>query len=84
MSHFWMDPLPIGVDVDGEDQPVAFRWENKRYQVEWIAAEWREDHGWWLEHTWRHTYRVVTCGGLLVEIYHDLTAGAWYLQRVYD
>jgi hypothetical protein len=45
---------------------------------------WRIDVDWWRGRVWREYFKLVTRTGLLVEVYHDLVGGQWYVQRLYD
>jgi hypothetical protein len=42
------------------------------------------DGGWWGRRAWREYFQCLTATGLLVLLYHDVRAGTWRLQRVYD
>jgi hypothetical protein len=42
------------------------------------------DEEWWRGRVWREYFTLTTSTGLLMEIFHNLTAGEWYVQRVYD
>ena len=84
MSRFWADGVPIAVRCDELATPVAFTWESQRHAVERVIERWRVDEGWWRRRVWREYFQLVTRSGLLVLIYHDVRAGEWRLQRLYD
>lgn len=84
MSRFWSEGLPITVLVDELATPTAFFWRRQRHTVVQIVERWRVDEGWWKRRAWREYFQLVTRSGLLVLIYHDVRAGHWRLQRVYD
>lgn len=64
--------------------PLVLIWDDGRHPVQVILDRWRVDEEWWRGRIWREYYKLVTDSGLLVEVFHDLTAGDWYVQRVYD
>lgn len=70
--------------VAGSSPPARFSWQGQTHQVETIARQWRVHIDWWREPTWRAYYKLTTTSGLLVVIYHELPAGEWFLQRLYD
>jgi uncharacterized membrane protein (DUF2068 family) len=84
MSRFWPDGVPITVACDALATPTALSWQGNRHGVERIVERWRVDGGWWRRRTWREYFTLVTATGLLVTIYHDVRAGDWRLQRLYD
>jgi len=84
MSEFWPDGETIRVEVTENGTPQAFTWQGQRHEVAQIANAWRIDESWWATHIWRDYFKLLTRGGLLVEVYHDLTGDSWRLQRLYD
>jgi hypothetical protein len=84
MSRFWPDGVPIVVTTDTLATPIAFRWGAYRHAVEQIVDRWRVDAGWWQRRVWREYFQLTTTSGLLLLIYHDVRAGEWRLQRLYD
>jgi hypothetical protein len=84
MTHFWPDGLPIQVEADALWTPLVLAWDDDRHPVQVVLDRWRVDEAWWRGRVWREYFRLITATGLLVEVFHDLTAGAWYVQRVYD
>ena len=84
MSRFWPDGVRIVVTCDDLATPVSFSWESHRHVVERVIERWRIDEGWWKRRVWREYFQLVTRSGLLVLIYHDVRAGEWRLQRLYD
>lgn len=84
MSRFWPDGVPIVVTFDDLATPIAFSWESQRHVVEQIIERWRVDESWWRRRIWREYFQLITRSGLLVLIYHDVRAGEWRLQRLYD
>ncbi|MBK8027199.1 MAG: hypothetical protein IPK19_38870 [Chloroflexi bacterium] len=84
MTRLWADGKPIAVEADAESLPLRFTWEGENHPIDAILDCWRVDTDWWRGRVWRMVFRVVTETGLLVELYHDLLLGGWYMQRVYD
>jgi protein ImuB len=75
--------------------PDRFRWRGRVERVRQVQATWQLAEGWWRgdgqagQHaqdaaTRRRYYRLVTHAGLWCDIYHDLIAERWYLDRVFD
>jgi hypothetical protein len=85
MTRLWSEALPITVTVGEEGRPLAFLWLGRPHPVRAIVHERRVDIYWWQNNrAWRHYFTLATHSGLLVTIYHDLLAGHWYLQQLYD
>jgi hypothetical protein len=84
MTPFWPEGQPITVRVDESNAPQRFSWLGAHHTVQGIANRWRADRGWWRKRVWREYFKLYTDTGLLVILYHDLLAGRWYLQRLYD
>ncbi|NDJ75765.1 MAG: hypothetical protein GYB65_05865 [Chloroflexi bacterium] len=84
MTHFWPEGQPIEVQVDELWTPLLFSWNGTPHPVQVIVDRWRVDEEWWRGRVWREYFRLITTTGLLVEVFHDLTSGAWCVQRVYD
>ncbi|HVO71616.1 MAG TPA: hypothetical protein VMT24_16315 [Aggregatilineaceae bacterium] len=84
MTHFWPEGKLIQVEADALWTPLHLTWDGGRHPVQVILDRWRVDEDWWRERVWREYFQLTTRTGLLVEVFHDLTAGEWYVQRVYD
>jgi hypothetical protein len=84
MTHFWPEGELIQVEADALWTPLHLTWNGGRHPVQVILDRWRVDEDWWRERVWREYFRLITRTGLLVEVFHDLTTGEWYVQRVYD
>lgn len=80
----------IWVQSDAEGNPLAVRrgrWPQPRPVIQ-IQDRWRIDDEWWRDAPISRLYHTVLVrsvssdeGDLLLTIYHDLTAGAWFEQR---
>jgi len=84
MTRLWPEGIPITVLAKDSGEPEGFTWQDQTHTVKEITKQWRIDLDWWREQVWRDYFKLVTQTGLLVVIYHDLQAGRWYLQRLYD
>ena len=84
MTRFWPDGITIVVTQDALGTPQTFAWNEQHHRVTEVRDRWRVDEGWWRRRIWREYFQLITASGLLVEIYHDVPSGRWYLQRVYD
>lgn len=84
MTHFWPEGQPIEVEADALWTPLVFTWNGTPHPVQVVLDRWRVDEDWWRGRVWREYFQLITRTGLLVELFHDLTTRAWYIQRVYD
>lgn len=84
MSRFWPHGVPISVTYDELATPITFVWEGHRHPVASILQRRRVDTDWWEQRVWREYFKLITASGLFVLIYHDVLAGEWRLQRLYD
>lgn len=83
MTQLWPEGLPIEVETrDG--RPRSFSWLGRRRQVLAVVEQWMVHDDWWRDEIWRHYFQVETGDALLCVLYHDLLAGDWRLERVYD
>lgn len=83
MTQLWPEGVPIEVEV-ADGRPRAFRWQRQRHGVRAIVDQWVIHDEWWRDEIWRHYFQVETGDALLCVLYHDLLAGGWRLERVYD
>jgi hypothetical protein len=84
MSRFWPAGVPIAVVADARATPLRFDWGTYSHPTAQVLDRWRVDAGWWRRRAWREYFKLITRSGLLVIVYHDVSSGEWYLQRVYD
>ncbi|MFO7168309.1 MAG: hypothetical protein DIU80_009825 [Chloroflexota bacterium] len=84
MTRFWPHGLPIEVTCDALATPVAVSIQGRRLPVARVVERWRVDEGWWRRRAWREYFQVITAGGQLLLLYHDVRSGLWRLQRLYD
>jgi hypothetical protein len=84
MTHFWPEGEPVDVEADSLWTPLRLTWQGSTHAVECITERWRVDEEWWRGRIWREYFTLTTSTGLLMEVFHDLTADKWYVQRVYD
>ena len=84
MTRFWRNGEAITVSADGTDVPTHIEWRGRLHAVRQLSRRWRLDAGWWRRHIWRDYFQFVTADGLLLVVYHDLAAGGWYVERLYD
>ena len=72
----------IDVELDDGGRLVAIRWNGQREPVE-VCNRWRVAESWWREPIERDYCKVVGSRWLAL-VYHDLVAGSWHLERLYD
>lgn len=70
--------------ADAAGRPLRFTWQGQTHPVDTITRQWRVHADWWRTAAWRAYYKLTTTSGLLVIIYHELPAGDWFLQRLFD
>ena len=83
MTRLFEPPLEIGVELGPEGSPARI----SRGPLEGRLrpySRWLVEVDWWLRPVARECWRVEVGGQLLVEIFHDLSRDAWFLERVYD
>lgn len=75
-------PSSIDVQVNVRGAPAAVRFEGELRAVAVVQDCWRIDDEWWRETPVSRVYHQVQLeGGRVITVYHDLTGGAWWLQR---
>ena len=86
VTRAWPDGEAIQVRVDGDAQPILFRWRGIPHPVQRIVETWQIHTNWWESSgVIRRTYHaLLTQDGLLCVIYRDLDADTWHLARLYD
>lgn len=58
------------------DGPVRGRLE--------VLTCWSVEQDWWEHPVARRYWKLLVENRLLVEVFHDETAGGWFLERIYD
>jgi hypothetical protein len=84
VTRFWPNGVCVVVRCDALATPQQLIWEGQQHSIVEIWDRWRVDEGWWRKRAWREYFQIITRSGLLLEIYHDVPTGLWYIQRVYD
>jgi hypothetical protein len=84
VTQFWPEGALIQVEADSLWTPLRLTWQEEVHPVEQVNERWRVDEEWWRGRVWREYFILTTSTGLLVELFHDLLTGEWYVQRVYD
>jgi Family of unknown function (DUF6504) len=83
------------VVAEGDEEPVAFRWRGRRYDVRGVVTHWVEAVPWWVEWTdqgcgQRHVWRVEATTRTGIAGVYDLyritsdREERWGLERVID
>ncbi len=77
-------PIALWVRADAAGHPLAVRkdrWPRPR-AVARVQDRWRIDDEWWRDRPISRLYCIVVLeGNVLLTIYHDLVADAWFEQR---
>jgi hypothetical protein len=84
VTRLSVNGLAIAVTCDADGMPVRLTWGGAAHPVTAVIERWRVDAEWWRGRVWRMYFRLTTDTGLLLEVYHDLLADGWFIQRVYD
>jgi hypothetical protein len=84
MTWLWLAGDSIQVRSNALGTPQTIIWQGKSHRVTRVIRRWRIDIDWWRGRIWREYFKLVTRTSLLVEIYHDLSGGGWFVQRLYD
>ena len=75
-------PVPIVVEEDAHQRPLALAQRGRRLRVASIDGLWKIDEEWWREKPIVRTYYQITAeDGRRITIFRDLTTGEWYQQR---
>jgi hypothetical protein len=82
MTRLLREHPEIGVELDDAGRLVAITWNGQREPVE-VCNRWRVAESWWREPIERDYCKVVSRRWLAL-VYHDLVAGTWHLERLYD
>ena len=86
MSGIYYAPeqQPIEPELDSDHQPVAFRWQGRRYPILRIANSYDAPEGTLLVPILRTYFLVILRNGMLVLIYHDRIEQRWGIEFTYD
>lgn len=93
MTKRYREALEAVEVTQGGDQPAAFCWRGRRYEIVGVLGHWREDPGWWrrpdgqpirIEQAdlWRVEARNGVPGHGVYEIVRR--GDQWRLDRVWD
>jgi hypothetical protein len=95
MAHAYRQA--VLVDLTRTGQPWRFRWRGRAYHIEAVIGTWHLRDRWWEQappkgpdaltvraHSNREYFRVQCPGWQVMELYHDLAADIWVLDRVLD
>jgi hypothetical protein len=85
MTRLWPEGDAIEAWGDPET-PAGFFWKGTPHNVADVCNRWRIHTRWWepQDAIWREYLKVTTDTGLLCLLYRNLSAGGWFLARVYD
>jgi hypothetical protein len=75
-------PKTVVVRTDEQGEPTYVRIPGKpARRVAVVRERWRIDDEWWRQTISREYRTIVLDDGAVITLYHDLTDGAWYVQR---
>ena len=77
-------PEKVQIETDTRGDPISFNRNGRRHKVVAVHERWRLEDGWWSDEEKRCYYRIQTNHGSVYDIYHELVADCWYLDRIYD
>jgi len=84
MTKLLQGPVGLRVKEGGRGEPLVFLYRGKERKVGQVLMAWRIGQEWWKRPVERDYFRVRTEDGVVCELYRDLLAGTWHLQRIYD
>ncbi|HVB76702.1 MAG TPA: hypothetical protein VNI34_02660 [Candidatus Nitrosotalea sp.] len=73
----------VEVQVDAEGVPRRLRGDPLLGSLRPVLS-WRAEVDWWERPVLREYWRALLQDRLLLEIYHELDSGRWFLERVFD
>ncbi|MBJ7603639.1 MAG: hypothetical protein JF888_10685 [Candidatus Dormibacteraeota bacterium] len=76
-------PRELEVRTDAAGYPRWLQADPLIGEVEPVQR-WLAELDWWSRPVSREYWKVLLGGQLLCEIYRDLEAGGWFVERVYD
>jgi hypothetical protein len=85
VTRLWPEGEPVEV-WGGSETPEGFIWQGVSHRLLEVSNRWRVHTRWWTpdEAFGREYLKVTTDTGLLCLVYRDLSAGDWFLARLYD
>jgi len=84
MNKLAWQPLELKVNESESHEPLTIRYEGRWRKVETVLSRWRMHQEWWKRPVERDYFRVRLDGGVICEVFRDISSGLWQLQRVYD
>lgn len=83
MTRLCDPPLAIDVELDPDGLPIRISRGPLRGALR-PTSRWVADADWWSRPIAREYWKALLNTDLLVELFHDLHADAWFLERIYD
>ncbi len=74
----------ISARLDADGQPFLIQWRGKEHYIERISNSYCVPDGTFESPIWREYFQIITFSGWLMLIYHDLLAGEWGLEVLFD
>mgnify|MGYP001766541783 CR=1 FL=1 len=74
----------VEISTNAEGDPVSIKRNGGKRMTVAIHERWRLEDGWGGDEEKRCYYRIQTDRGSVYDIYHELVADCWYLDRIYD
>ena len=75
-------PMPIKVEEDDDQRPVAFNLMGDKVAVISVDDWWQDEEDWWKDDpVVRKYYQVTTDDGRQLTVIHNVIHGGWYWQR---
>lgn len=76
-------PAEIKVSSDTRGMPLSLTRNRKQERITGIYEHWRVADEWWGREIQRDYFRIETSQGVVLDIYHDMAANLWYLDRIH-
>ena len=84
MNKLTRQPVELQVTESESHEPLSIRHDGMWRRVEEVLARWRLHQEWWKRPVERDYFRVRLVGGVVCEVFRDVSSGGWQLQRVCD
>ncbi len=84
MNKFAWQPPEVQVNESVDHEPIDVFYEGRRRRVVRVLCRWRIAQEWWKRPVERDYFRVNLEGGIICEVFRDISRGCWQLQRIYD
>jgi len=76
------EEIKVSSDMRGTT-PLSLTRNRRREKITGIYEHWRIADEWWGREIQRDYFRIETSEGVVLDVYHDVVANLWYLDRIH-